>query len=1161
MSILATFACIPLWLGGCGGGIAEASSVAAGEAFPAQTHERRPDDRSGMDASVANSPNILYIQSASGKAITDHPLQFGRPFVAGEIPSCPQVLVDGTPSSAQVDVKTRHPDGSVRFAVISTILPTVPASGKVSVSFADGGACPPQAPLTMDEMLSPRFDFDARIALTGGTAGTASARDMLSRGHYSLWTSGPIATTALIADHKGKTFDMGPDAYKSLRPVFEVQFWRAIGKTRVRVILEAVDTEKIQSQEYDVSVHTGWAAPVPVMSAGAVKHNHMSRWTRVFWIGGAPEPVDIDYGLAYLARTRALPNYDASIHLSGTSKSAILSSWANAAKGLYAEGLWVKNMPAAGGRPDLGPHPRWMVAWLYEGSAALKDVALGQADLAAAWPMHLREGNTTKFLDRQRTAPALGLPVSGYARPTLAYSDLSYAYTAVADRVKLVGPRAINGWSPDNAHQPQPFFIPYLLTGEHFYGEQMQFWAGYSLLDLPWGLYGGYCYSKSVNPEFLGIAGQVRGVAWGLRMLAEAAWAVPDGARSVQGWMNTAVEDVITRLEGTRGVVRGSNTARPDWQWANSKGDCYAGRLANANPLRYWDEGNSGYGSTPSIQRYGAAWMYSFMMYSLNRATELGFPADALRNWLAPFFVGAAAHGGRTGYHLGDYKFPVLDAQTGAMYQTWDALNAEYPDYNGHKSWAPYSASGNSINSLDQGYGTAALTALASTYGVPGSAGAWHDFAALHYSAWGWTEDPKWAILPRGTPGLAIGSSPSDSTGPWTPAPDPTPSMPPPGANTTSPPSSSTGDASSPIPDQSTSIPPANEPALPPGTLPQWLASSAVFEWREIPDTRLDASEAWNNYKAAPGVMGKRGLFAYSGGAVKNKGSELFIAGGGHLDYAGNEIFSIKLNSHRPQWTRRIDPSTKIAPNVPYYPDGRRSASHTYWGLQFINASNRLMFFGNSPYASLPTYYPTVDGFDPEANEYEPAGTYASQDHIAGPSGIARDAQENVYVHSMTNGKLYKWTRASNKWSELTKDTTFSYGTPYAIDTKRNRMFRPRMGTRSAAYFDLENGAARVFVEITGPGTQALTTAPRQIVYDPILDAYWLWATNDSNLYRIDAKTFVMTVQPITGKPPSAAYKSGLHNTYGRFNYVPELRGLVLIHDPSDSVYFIRTAP
>lgn len=1152
MSLLVAAACIPLWLGGCGEGIPEVALGSTADASPSSGVERRTDGKEQLDLSAV--PNVLRVRSASGKAVVDHPLQFGRPFVAGEIRRCPQVLVDGVPAPAQVDVKTRHPDGSVRFALVSAVLPSVPASGSLSISFSDT-ECQAQAPLATAEMLSPRFDFDARIALNGGAAGTASARDMLSRGHYTLWTSGQVVTTAVIADHKTKSFDIGVDAHKSLRPVFEVQFWPTIAKTRVRVILEATDTEKVQNQNYDVGVFTGASAPKQVMSASGVKHNYMSRWTRVFWIGGAPEGVDVDYGLAYLARTRALPNYDPSIQLGQASKNATLNAWASAPRGLYGKGLWQTDMTVSGGRPDLGPHPKWMVAWLYDGSAALKDVALGQADLAAAWPMHLREGNTGKFADRARKLPALGEPVSGYARPTLTYASLGYNYTRTADRVNLVGERSGNGWVADNAHQPQPFFIPYLLTGEHFYNEQLQFWAGYSLLDNAWGLYGEYCYSKNATPEYLGIGGQLRGVAWGFRMISEAAWAATDADQGARTWLRDAVEDTITRFEGSRGIVRDGNASRLDWQWAKGKGDCSAGQVAN-NPLRFWHEGNSAYGSTASVARYEATWQYAFLMYSLNRAYELGLPAGSLREWFAPFFVGAATHGGLTGYHLADYKIPVIDAQTGTFYPTWESLHAEYTGYEGHKAWTPNStANSNSVNSLEQGYGTVALTALASTAGLPGSAAAWEGFAAPHYAVWGWSADPKWAILPRGARAMLppLASVPDAVPGTMTPSEKPAaPAQPQP--STPSVPPVDGSNASDPGPVATGAPPPP-----PAGPLPAWLASAKVFEWREIPSTRLDETEVWKNYKAAPGTLGKYGILAYSGGTVKTKRSEFFISGGGHQDYAGNEVFSIVLNTDAPRWVRRNNPSTALADNQPYYPDGRPAGRHSYWAIQYIDRKDRLMFFGMAPWGVKPGYYGTVDGFDLATNDYEPAGTYASQEGIGGPDGVGRDAQENIYIHSGRNGNLYKWTLATGTWENLGYRGAYQHNTPFAVDTKRNRMFRPPSGSSGAAYYDLNKGGVLTPLTLTGPAAQA-SVGPVQVVYDSANDVFWLWKRNDATLYRIDAETFHATVQPVQGTLPRVAYKDARHNIYGRFNYVPELRGLVFMLDASGNIFFIRTA-
>ncbi|TXL65953.1 hypothetical protein [Zeimonas arvi] len=1094
-------------------------------------------------------------------ALSAQPLQFGRPFRVGEIGQCPQLLVDGQSVASQSDVKTRHADGSVRFAVVSAVLPAVPASGGVTLSFADG-PCNNDGALSAQQMLGAEYDFDAVVSLNDGAAGTASARALIAAGKYRLWTSGPVVTTAIVADHEGKSADIGVDGYKSVRPSFEVQFWPALKLTRTRVVMETTDTEKVQNQRYGVTITAGASSPQPVYSRADVEHLYMSRWTRTFWRGGEPAALNIDYNVAYLAATQAIPNYDASIRLSSTSKSSIVSAWQAAPKDIFEQGMWNPSMPTTGGRPDLGPYPKWMVAWLYDGSAELKEVALGQADLAGAWPMHLREGSAGKYVDRDKTEPALGQPVSGYARPTLAMLDLGYAYSDAADKVKVVGTTNRGAWVPDNAHQPQPFFIPYLLTGEHFYKEQLQFWSGFSLLDDSRGLYGLYCYSKNASKSHLGIGGQIRGIAWGMRMLGEAAWAVPQQEAGYRNYLHAAYEDVITRFEGTRGVVRGGNTSRADWQWANTAGDCHGGRLRDANPLRYWWEGLDGYGSNESVKRYDAPWQHSFLMYALSRGAELGLPAGALKDWFAPFFVRQVLDAGAVPYHLGDYTLPFVDAQTGALYQRWSDVAAEYADYTGASKWPPAaSPNSNSTSSLDQGYGTAALVALAGTAGAPGSAEAWSRFGAGHYAAWGWERDPKWAILPRGIANVATKQGEttiSTSSGSTTAS-----------AGTSTGTSSSSGTGTSTSSTTSTSPSASTEGTtstvtvtpLPAGSLPSWVAAKPLFQWFQIPGTKLSASTAWQGYTPSRG--GQKGILAYSGGTLKASGSELFIAGGGHADYAGNEVFSIALRSETPIWVRRNNPSA--APVLPetgtsHYPDGRPSSRHTYWTLQFNDSRNLLMFVGAPAlWSKVANGTSEFDAFDPAKNDYLPAGTFPSQGGIGGVAqGIAKDAADNIYVHS-TGGTMYRWDNATNTWTTLGNRGTYYYETPYAIDTRRNRMIRMPNGTLAGAVFDLNNNAAASTLTLTGSAAAA-ANGRGSLVYDPVSDAFWYWKRGDSTLYRIDAATFNTTAQSVTGTVPPNTVLNGFYYTYGRFAYVPELRGILYMRDADSDIFFVRTA-
>src|SRR4051794_35589991 len=135
----------------------------------------------GVPSVVFAAPaNTITITNKSGSAQINYPLQFGRPFIQGKIPNYPQVKIGGTPVPTQADVKNRYPDGSVEYAVIALIVPTLPATGGVVLTFADQAAGN-NTPLTASQMLDPSFDFDATMKLAFPA--------MLSGTMFGYWTS------------------------------------------------------------------------------------------------------------------------------------------------------------------------------------------------------------------------------------------------------------------------------------------------------------------------------------------------------------------------------------------------------------------------------------------------------------------------------------------------------------------------------------------------------------------------------------------------------------------------------------------------------------------------------------------------------------------------------------------------------------------------------------------------------------------------------------------------------------------------------------------------------------------------------------------------------------------------------------------------------------
>ena len=72
----------------------------------------------------------------------------------------------------------------------------------------------------------------------------------------------------------------------------------------------------------------------------------------------------------------------------------------------------------------------------------------------------------------------------------------------------------------DSAHQPSMAFLPYVVTGDLFYLEELQFWANYNMVQgNP-----GYRDDKKGLVKW----DQIRGQAWSMRTLGQVAFITPD---------------------------------------------------------------------------------------------------------------------------------------------------------------------------------------------------------------------------------------------------------------------------------------------------------------------------------------------------------------------------------------------------------------------------------------------------------------------------------------------------------------------------------------------------------------------------------------------------------------------------------------------------------
>lgn len=744
--------------------------------------------------SVAGGPgvvNSITVSNASGAVVTNYPFQFGRPFVQGTIPHAPQVLIDGAPATTQADVKNRYPDGSVEFAVIAVVLPSLPVVTPVTLTFRDDTTA--QAPLSLAQMDAMLPVGKATMTLTPG--GTVDARTMLDAGFCKPFTQGQVEQIMQCADDAPtRTYDMSPnqDAYRPFRPRFNLAFWPGIG-VAVQAIGENANSQEQEDLSYKVAVSDGYSADLTGTQATNPKmHWAETDWSHRFWaVGTAPSTqVNIDNNLAYLASTRFLPNFDTSITVSQTNLATEYSRYSQNANDIYDgywnqptdSTTWQSTMATTGARQDIAPYPEWTALWLYTGDWRMRQVALGLADQVMSWPIHLREGDPTKRFLLTDPIPAAGQTGAGYgkvlshlARPSgyVARFFCNQGWASPADCLPVLpAPATVgkgNPWTADGAHQASMTYPQYILTGDPSYLDEMTFWAGWSAFDC-WGGSGTVGQGCGPYPSTQVYGGaihdQLRGDAWILRNRAETAFAEPDGT-SEKTYFTALTDEAIARWEGGFQLTGTKFDGTPMKVWGQKVGNegttnagAYSGQIP---PLHEWSSicdpalaytacVNDPPWLTTTTGGFSDPWMQWYVQYAIGRAAELGFPMQAINAFSAQFPVGMILDSGMP-VLVANYEDGPLGSGTTGWLTTWPSwmtsLNLA-PNCCGQTTGGFPAYFTNNLNSDGRPVWLTPGLAMAVDQGQPRASDAWLWFKTNVYAKVpDFGNDPKWAIVPR----------------------------------------------------------------------------------------------------------------------------------------------------------------------------------------------------------------------------------------------------------------------------------------------------------------------------------------------------------------------------------------------------------------------------
>ena len=394
----------------------------------------------------------------------------------------------------------------------------------------------------------------------------------------------------------------------------------------------------------------------------------------------------------------------------------------------------------------------------------------------------------------------------------------------------------------------------------------------------------------------------------------------------------------------------------------------------------------------------------------------------------------------------------------------------------------------------------------------------------------------------------------------------------------------------------------------PPGSLPSWIASMALWEWKQVP-LQGGAAALSNVYPdkpfgALPALVGSDlpqnvsdsegvdSIFYGWGGLAVTPEGDVYAWGGGHRNYAGNEVYRLRLNDGgaTPYWQRLSNPpiwsQVGVSNNPPDYHYNLDNpptpvSCHSYYSYG-VSGSKLFLLGGAAAFGIGFASRCELDVFNIPANINVAGGTWTinqepdSQFQTGNPVGkwhVVRDPfTANVYAVSKTYGSQARFGQintTTNRWTELGRvNETRGIWNAAAFDGNRKRIINCGNGDNvqlPISYWQIGGGGGTF--SLTGPNVFEFESAGNDpfftYAYDPSgIDCLLRKTFTGRTIYRMDGagnQPYNCYEQATTGVLPTDAYR-GKGGGGARFQYIQSLKGCIYIPWFGHEVFFLRTS-
>ncbi|MDR2041676.1 MAG: hypothetical protein LBP98_05095 [Tannerella sp.] len=398
-------------------------------------------------------------------------------------------------------------------------------------------------------------------------------------------------------------------------------------------------------------------------------HPYATRWRRTFAVNDFTEAAVVPDFAPFIA-AGAVPAYMPTVN----NPSRTIERGQGERSDILNFGRMTMYMPTGGGREDIGPYPDWTAQYIVHKTASQREYMLVNGDLAGSWSGHFAKDDPSSIVTVNEK-PDYWLDGRGYG-----------------DNKPLNNLRG-TVCSPDGAHVPSLAYVPYLITGDRYYSDEMLHYANHAVLGSWFGNNG------RMGEQGLIWQNQMRGWAWRFRDITDAANYLPDDHK---------YKDYFT------GIM--NNNLKAADQYAND----------HPTPLGFLPFGTEG-----TAEQVTAAfpWQYAYMAWSLDHAIRqnTGTHGSILRDRILTLALASLGSAPDFPPEYAPMYWPVIGTRTEAgdirYFTTWkEIFDTNFRNEDGSLKPAP---------SWAGGYGNEIhmLMVLAKQAGLPDAASglAWVD--------------------------------------------------------------------------------------------------------------------------------------------------------------------------------------------------------------------------------------------------------------------------------------------------------------------------------------------------------------------------------------------------------------------------------------------------